>query len=199
MGRGGVAAGEAELDGAERDNERAEECRDVGLAQHGRGGGPGAEAALSRPHPVPAPGVEQQWPLQQHAVVVAAAVVTAPAPAASHGALLLANTTSLQDWTFLLRVMGGREEEERGTTRMRMSVSGDPAVPLNGEREVGGRGLDVGPTSQGPEQFAELSRTGVPLLKLPFFALYLQDHQWINLLCFFILVICGYCPMPFVD
>jgi hypothetical protein len=106
MGRGGVAAGEAELDGAERDDERAEERRDVGLPQDGRGGGAGAEAGLPRPHPVPAPGVEQQRPLQQPAVVVAAAVVAAASvPAASHGVLLLENTTSLQDCTFLLRVM----------------------------------------------------------------------------------------------
>ena len=80
LSRGGEAAGEAELDGAERDDERAEEGGDVGLAQDGHGGGAGGvEAGLARPHPhpVPAPAVGQQQRLLQRTVVVATALVLA--------------------------------------------------------------------------------------------------------------------------
>ena len=87
--RGGVAAGEAELDGAERDDERAEEGGDVGLAQDGHGGGAGGvEAGLARPHPhpVPAPAVGQQRLLQRAVVVAAALVLAAGCPVARHGA-----------------------------------------------------------------------------------------------------------------
>lgn len=112
--RGRVASGEAELDGAERDDERAEQGGDVGLAQDGHGGGAGVEAGLARPHPhpVPAPAVGQQR-LLQRAVMVAAAVVAAAAAAAScpvgrHGAALAGFTiTAARLDLFPLPLSGG--------------------------------------------------------------------------------------------
>jgi hypothetical protein len=130
--RGGVAAGEAELDGAERDDERAEEGGDVGLAQDGHGGGAGGvEAGLARPHPhpVPAPAVGQQR-LLQRAVVVAAALVLAAArrPAPRHGAARPRRPARSEIWFVSFSpggvgpwVLGGREDWR--STRS----------PLNGE------------------------------------------------------------------
>lgn len=90
LGGGGEAAGEAELDGPERDDERAEEGGDVGLAQDCHGGCPGGDAGLPRAHPVPAARVDGQQRLPQPAIVVAAALLTgagagsAPVAGATH-------------------------------------------------------------------------------------------------------------------
>jgi hypothetical protein len=86
LGGGGEAAGEAELDGAERDDERAEEGGDVGLAQDGHGGSPGSDAGLPRAHPVPAARVDDQQRLPHPAVVVAAALLPGAASAPVAGA-----------------------------------------------------------------------------------------------------------------
>ena len=112
--RRGVPVGEAQLEGAERDDERAQQGGDVGLAQDGNGGAGAVEAGLARPHPdpVPAPAVAQQR-LLQRVVVVAAALVPGAAAAAvagcpvvRHGAALAAQLAARFDLFCILRESG---------------------------------------------------------------------------------------------
>jgi hypothetical protein len=136
--RGRVATGEAELDGAERDDERAEQGGDVGLAQDGHGGGAGVEAGLARPHPhpVPAPAVGQQR-LLQRAVVVAAALVAAAAaacPVARHGAALAGFTITgpARLEIGFVSSPAGMRLAGRTKGRGRRECQETPLVPLNG-------------------------------------------------------------------
>ena len=80
---GRVSAGEAELDGAEGDDESAEDDGDGGVPDDGAGGGFVHEAGLPRPHPhaVPAAGVQEGLP--QPAVLAAALIPSETHPPSS--------------------------------------------------------------------------------------------------------------------
>ena len=119
LGGRGEAAGEAELDGPERDDERAEEGGDVGLAKDGHGGGPGGDAGLPRAHPVPAARVDDQQRLPHPAVVVAAALLPGAASAPVAGATHVATSLIfLSPW----RVETSQEEDTIDAKRNRRPV-----------------------------------------------------------------------------
>jgi hypothetical protein len=141
LGGGGEPAGEAELDGAERDDERAEEGGDVGLAQDGHGGGSRGDAELPRAHPVPAPRVHRQQRLPQASVDVAAAVVAPAAgrppvaPVVIHGAAVALSITTFAARTLANPRQGRRRGRAEDTTRRPDGV----ALKLGEEEECGER------------------------------------------------------------